>query len=122
MIDADQAALAFGGRVVAAGDDSAAGLAERLAAREALARSLPPSRRERRPSLESQLRQVWRAAKAESVAIAVTVEGRTMTVQPVRLAAASIAEPSDAVSPAAPAPDRRSLFQTRVQPKKRVIL
>ena len=51
---------------------------------EALIASAPPKRRVRRPSLESQLRQLWKAARAAGVPIAVTIEGDTVTATPAR--------------------------------------
>ena len=82
-----------------------------------LAKAFPTRRiRERRPTLESQLRQLWRAAREQGLNIIVTVEADKITAQPQRASAAGSegADPDE--------PPRRSLFKTRVQPKKRVVL
>jgi hypothetical protein len=50
----------------------------------ALARALPPRRAPRRPSLTTRLQQVWRAARAAGVEVAVTVEGDKLTATPLR--------------------------------------
>jgi hypothetical protein len=78
--------------------------------------SAPKQRRIRRPSLESQVRQLWKAAHAAGVQIAVTIEGDTVTATPTRGAAA----PSE--QPQADAPSSRSLFKARAVPKVKVVL
>lgn len=42
-----------------------------------------PKRRVRRPTLASQLRAIWKAARAESVTVAVTVEDGKVSATPV---------------------------------------
>jgi len=44
----------------------------------------PPKRRVRRPTLASQLLQIWKAARAAGVHVAVTVEAGKVTATPVR--------------------------------------
>jgi hypothetical protein len=78
------------------------------------ARSAPPRRRVRRPSLESTVRQVLKAAQAAGVLIAVTIEGDTVTATPAR---GNVGEPAS--SPESPS---RSLFKIRTVPKQKVIL
>ncbi len=52
-----------------------------------LAKALPARRRERKPSLASQLKQVWKAAKDAGVSVVVTIEGvGKVTAQPARAA------------------------------------
>jgi hypothetical protein len=77
----------------------------------------PPKRRERRPTLESQLRQLFRAACAAGVPITVTIEGAgaKLTATP----AQGNAAPREAPNEESP---RRSLFQTRANPKQKVVL
>jgi hypothetical protein len=58
---------------------------------EALAGPAQPKRRIRKPSLESTVRQVLKAAQAAGVSIAVTIEGQAgkVTATPVKGAAAA---------------------------------
>lgn len=59
---------------------------------EALAKPPTPKRRERKPTLESQLRQVWKAAQAAGVPVTVSIEGAagkvTVSPRPANTAAA----------------------------------
>jgi hypothetical protein len=77
----------------------------------------PParSRRVRRPSLESQVRQMLKAGQAAGVQIAVTVEGDKVTATPTRGAAEPRSDTQDA-------PPGRSLFKIRAVPKVKVAL
>jgi hypothetical protein len=85
--------------------------AERHAAYiDAMAPAPEPRRRVRKPSLESQVRQVMKAAKAAGVSIALTVEGDTVTATPMSRAATQVSEPP------ADAPAGRSLFKMRQVP------
>lgn len=82
-----------------------------------LAAWAPPKRRERRPTLESQVRQLFRAARAAGVTITVTIEGPDgvrLTVTPAGRSAAS--------EPALDEAPRRSLFTIRAVPKQKVVL
>jgi len=98
-----------------ANDDWDAG--RRRERREELAAWAPPKRRERRPTLESQVRQLFRAARAAGVTITVTIEGPDgvrLTVTP-----AGRSTPSEPALDEAP---RRSLFTIRAVPKQKVVL
>jgi hypothetical protein len=59
-----------------------------------IASSAPPKRRIRRPSLESTVRQMLKAAQAAGVTIAVTIEGEAgkVTATPVKGAAVAAAD------------------------------
>jgi hypothetical protein len=85
------------------------------------ARSAPRQRRVRRPSLESTVRQVLKAAQAAGVSIAVTIEGDTVTASPTRGIAPATREDR---TPGEQPPDAppRSLFKARAIPKQKVVL
>jgi hypothetical protein len=88
---------------------------------EALAGPAAPKRRIRRPSLESTVRQVLKAAQAAGVSIAVTIEGETVTATPTRGIAPA---PREDRTPGEQPPDApsRSLFKARAVPKQKVVL
>jgi hypothetical protein len=85
--------------------------------------STPPAakpRRVRRPSLESQVRQLLKAGQAAGVTLAFTIEGDRVTATPTRPAAPAFREergeqPQDATT-------GRSLFTARAVPKQRIVL
>jgi hypothetical protein len=76
-----------------------------------------PRRRVRRPSLESQVRQMLKAGQAAGVQIAVTVEGGKVTASPARGGSVRLADTSEP-----DAPSGRALFTTRAVPKQKVVL
>jgi hypothetical protein len=76
-----------------------------------------PRRRVRRPSLESQVRQMFKAGQAAGVSIALTIEGGVVTATPARGPAV---EPRG--EPPADTPPGRSLFKIRTVPKVKVVL
>jgi hypothetical protein len=76
----------------------------------------------RRPSLESQVRQLLKAAQVAGVQIAVTIEGDKVTATPVRGSSpANREDPTDG-SPRADAAPGRALFKARAVPKVKVVL
>jgi hypothetical protein len=77
---------------------------------------LPPKRRVRRRPLASTVKQLWKAARAAGIHVAVSIEGGRVTATPVNGIAAPGGESNDNDSP------RRSLFKTRVHPKQKVVL
>jgi hypothetical protein len=88
--------------------------ADRLAAMKPPAE---PRRRVRKPSLESQVRQMLKAGQAAGVQIAVTVEGGKVTASPARVGSVRQADTSEP-----DAPSGRALFTTRAVPKQKVVL
>jgi hypothetical protein len=85
------------------------------------ARSVPRQRRVRRPSLESTVRQVLKAAQAAGVSIAATIEGDTVTASPTRGIAPATREDRTPGEQSHDAPPR-SLFKARAVPKQKVVL
>ncbi len=79
-IDLDREELACAGLLRANDDDD---WRPDAGDRRALAGPPTPKRRIRRPTLESQLREVWKAARAAGVHVAVTVEVGKVTATPV---------------------------------------
>jgi hypothetical protein len=79
--------------------------------RDGTAPKSPKQPRVRRPSLEIRARQLWKAAQAVDLQIAVTVEGDKVTATPTR---------SSAAEPRSETPGR-ALFQTRAAPKVKVV-
>jgi hypothetical protein len=82
-----------------------------------------PARRIRRPTLEVQLRQVWKAARAAGVPIVIAIEGDRLIASPAGRPAAPSEQPNAPEFPASsPTPPGCSLFKTRVRPKDKVVL
>jgi hypothetical protein len=82
-----------------------------------------PKRRERNPTLQSQVRQLLKATRAAGFPVIITVEGRRLTATPARANAAPSEQPNAPDFPAGPPePPRRSLFQTRTNPKQKLVL
>jgi hypothetical protein len=75
-----------------------------------------------RPTLESQVRQILKAARAAGVSLAVIVEGDTVTGTPARGIAPANREDRTPGEPPFDAPASRSLFKTRAHPKQKVVL
>jgi hypothetical protein len=88
----------------------------------ALIASAPKQRRVRRPTLESTVKQLLKAAQAAGVSIAVIVEGDTVTATPARGIATANREDRTPGEPPLDAPAGRSLFKTRAHPKQKVVL
>jgi hypothetical protein len=82
----------------------------------------PKQRRIRRPSLESQVRQLWKAAQAAGVQIAVTIEGDKITATPARGSPPANREEPIHGSLRADAAPGRALFKVRAVPKAKVVL
>jgi hypothetical protein len=82
----------------------------------------PKPPRIRRPSLESQVRQLLKAAQVAGVQIAVTVEGDKVTATPVRGSSPANREDPTHGSPPADAAPGRALFKARAVPKVKVVL
>jgi predicted TIM-barrel fold metal-dependent hydrolase len=83
----------------------------------ALTAAEPRRRRTRKPSLESQVRQLWKASKAAGVPISLTIEGGVVTASPTRgtsLNSKEVGEPDASPS--------RALFTARAVPKAKVVL